>query len=183
MAVIPSLSSKQVKTFMEAAVKEAEAAGKRGEVPIGAVIVKDGQIIASAGNRREEDQKTDAHAEMHAILKANEIMGSWRLEETALFVTLEPCLMCAGAILNARIPLVYFGAQDKKAGAVTSLYSVFDDDRLNHQVKVVPGVLKEESAALLKTFFQGLRAKQKAAKKALKESAARGFEKGAQAEK
>lgn len=169
MAVVPTLTSEQIKTFMEAALDEAKNAEKRGEVPIGAVIVKDGQIIASAGNRREEDQKTDAHAEMHAILEANEKLGTWRLEETALFVTLEPCLMCAGAILNARIPLVYFGAQDKKAGAVTSLYSVFDDDRLNHQVKVVPGVLQAESSALLKDFFQGLRAKQKAKKKAIKE--------------
>ncbi|MFC4761218.1 tRNA adenosine(34) deaminase TadA [Fructobacillus durionis] len=165
MAVIPQLESSQIKTFMEAALAEAKAAGDRGEVPIGAVIVKDGKIIASAGNRREEDQKTDAHAEMHAILEANAKLGTWRLEETALFVTLEPCLMCAGAILNARIPLVYFGAQDKKAGAVTSLYSVFDDERLNHQVKVVPGVLQAESSAMLKDFFQSLRAKQKAEKK------------------
>lgn len=168
MAVIPQLQSSQIKTFMEAALAEAKAAGDRGEVPIGAVIVKDGQIIASAGNRREEDQKTDAHAEMHAILEANAKLGTWRLEETALFVTLEPCLMCAGAILNARIPLVYFGAQDKKAGAVTSLYSVFDDERLNHQVKVVPGVLQAESSAMLKDFFQSLRANQKAKKKLLK---------------
>lgn len=168
MAVIPQLESSQIKTFMEAALAEAKAAGDRGEVPIGAVIVKDGQIIASAGNRREEDQKTDAHAEMHAILEANAKLGTWRLEETALFVTLEPCLMCAGAILNARIPLVYFGAQDKKAGAVTSLYSVFDDERLNHQVKVVPGVLQAESSAMLKDFFQSLRANQKAKKKLLK---------------
>lgn len=168
MAVIPQLQSSQIKTFMEAALAEAKAAGDRGEVPIGAVIVKDGQIIASAGNRREEDQKTDAHAEMHAILEANAKLGTWRLEETALFVTLEPCLMCAGAILNARIPLVYFGAQDKKAGAVTSLYSVFDDERLNHQVKVFPGVLQAESSAMLKDFFQSLRANQKAKKKLLK---------------
>ncbi|MDD9138096.1 nucleoside deaminase [Fructobacillus sp. CRL 2054] len=168
MAVIPQLESSQIKTFMEAALAEAKAAGDRGEVPIGAVIVKNGQIIASAGNRREEDQKTDAHAEMHAILEANAKLGTWRLEETALFVTLEPCLMCAGAILNARIPLVYFGAQDKKAGAVTSLYSVFDDERLNHQVKVVPGVLQAESSAMLKDFFQSLRANQKAKKKLLK---------------
>lgn len=168
MAVVPTLTSEQIKASMEAALDEARAAGQRGEVPIGAVIVKDGKIIASAGNRREEDQKTDAHAEMHAILEANAKLGTWRLEETALFVTLEPCLMCAGAILNARIPLVYFGAQDKKAGAVTSLYSVFADDRLNHQVKVVSGVLQAESSALLKSFFQELRAKQKARKKALK---------------
>ncbi|MBS9336931.1 tRNA adenosine(34) deaminase TadA [Fructobacillus parabroussonetiae] len=170
MASVPTLSSTDIKTFMTAALEEAKKAGARGEVPIGAVIVKDGEIIASTGNRREEDQKTDAHAEMHAILAANEKLGSWRLEDTALFVTLEPCLMCAGAILNARIPLVYFGAQDKKAGAVTSLYSVFDDDRLNHQVKVIPGVLKDESAALLKDFFRGLRAKQKAKKRAAKEN-------------
>ncbi|MBS9336585.1 nucleoside deaminase [Fructobacillus papyrifericola] len=168
MAVVPEIAGADVKKFMELALAEAKAAGQRGEVPIGAVIVKDGKVIASAGNRREEDQKTDAHAEMHAILEANGKLGTWRLEETALFVTLEPCLMCAGAILNARIPLVYFGAQDKKAGAVTSLYSVFDDDRLNHQVKVFPGVLKDESAGLLKEFFKSLRDKAKAKKRVLK---------------
>ncbi|MCO0832077.1 tRNA adenosine(34) deaminase TadA [Fructobacillus sp. W13] len=168
MAVVPIVPGKDIKHFMELALEEAKKAGDRGEVPIGAVIVKDGEVIASAGNRREEDQKTDAHAEMHAILEANAKLGTWRLEETALFVTLEPCLMCAGAILNARIPLVYFGAQDKKAGAVTSLYAVFEDDRLNHQVKVFPGVLKDESASLLKDFFKSLRQKAKAKKKAAK---------------
>ncbi|GAP03352.1 tRNA-adenosine deaminase [Fructobacillus pseudoficulneus] len=168
MAEVPDLTAEQVAYFMGIALAEAKRAEEIGEVPIGAVIVKNGQIIATGSNRRETDQETSSHAELIAINHANEELGTWRLENTALFVTLEPCLMCAGAIINARIPLVYYGAKDQKAGAVSSLYTVFDDDRLNHQVKTYVGVRAEESKQLLKDFFQGIRAKKKAEKQAKK---------------
>ncbi|CAK1231497.1 tRNA adenosine(34) deaminase TadA [Fructobacillus evanidus] len=169
MAEIPTLSSDQVAYFMDIALAEAKRAGEIGEVPIGAVIVKDGQVIATGSNRREIDQEASSHAELLAINQANQELGTWRLENTALFVTLEPCLMCAGAIINARIPLVYYGAQDQKAGAVSSLYNVFEDERLNHQVKTYVGVKADQSKALLKDFFQEIRQKQKAKKRAAKE--------------
>ncbi|MBN2527083.1 MAG: nucleoside deaminase [Deltaproteobacteria bacterium] len=144
--------------YMKIALDLARDAAEQGEVPVGAVIVdENGQIIGTGANRRESDQDPIAHAEILAIAQAANRIGFWRLENTTLFVTLEPCPMCAGAILNARIPRVVFGATDPKAGAVQSLYNLLEDDRLNHRCDVVGGVQSHESAKLLSSFFQELR--------------------------
>ena len=143
--------------FMEAALKEAEAAAARGEVPVGAVIVQDQRVIAAAFNQREQLHDPTAHAEMIAITQAAESLGSWRLERCRLYVTLEPCPMCAGAILQARIPFVVYGATDPKAGAVDSLFQLLRDDRLNHRAEVVSGVLAPECGAILTEFFAAQR--------------------------
>lgn len=165
MAKIPEFSPAQIDYFMQEALNEAKQAGQEGEVPIGAVIVHENQIIARAHNHREQDQLATAHAELMAIESANRQLGTWRLEETALFVTLEPCVMCAGAIVNTRIPVVYYGADDAKGGATRSLYTLLEDDRLNHRAQVHPHVRGEEGGALLQDFFQNIRAKRQAAKK------------------
>ncbi|MDX8045486.1 tRNA adenosine(34) deaminase TadA [Gracilibacillus sp. S3-1-1] len=149
--------------YMLMAIEEAKKAEVLGEVPIGAVIVHKGEVIATAFNLREKLQTTDSHAEMLAIQKANEVIGSWRLEECTLYVTLEPCPMCAGAILQARIPRVVYGAKDHKAGCAGSLYNFLQDERFNHQVDVVPDVLEEETSQLLTNFFKALRQRKKAA--------------------
>ena len=146
---------------MELAIKEAEKAEAIGEVPIGAIIVKGEEVIASGHNVRESSQKTSAHAEFIAIEKANEVEGSWRLEECTLYVTLEPCPMCAGAILQSRIPTVVFGAYDPKAGCTGSLMNLLDDERFNHQSEVIPEVLHERCSTLLTSFFRQLRQKKK----------------------
>lgn len=143
--------------------------GPIGVVPIGAVIVKDGIVIARAHNLRETTQNAVTHAELSAIQDACSEVGSWRLEETTLYVTLEPCPMCAGAILQSRIPRVIYGARDPKAGCVDSLYRLLNDSRFNHECEVTEGVLAEECGALLTNFFRGLREKKKAAKKAMRE--------------
>jgi tRNA(adenine34) deaminase len=143
--------------FMRRAVLEAEQALTEDEVPVGAVIVHEGRVIGSAHNQREQLHDPTAHAEMIAITQAAQAVGDWRLEDCTLYVTLEPCPMCAGAILQARLPLVVYGAADPKAGAVESLYHLLHDPRLNHQVQVVPGVLAEACAELLSRFFQGKR--------------------------
>src|SRR5690349_20301039 len=140
--------------FMRLAYQEAEAALSESEVPIGAVIVYDGRVIASAHNQREQLQDPTAHAEMIAITQAAQSLGSWRLEGCTLYVTLEPCPMCAGAIVNARIPTVVFGATDPKAGAVTTLYQILSDPRLNHRCEIVAGVLAEPCGAMLSEFFR-----------------------------
>ncbi len=127
--------------FMRLALREAEQACAETEVPIGAVIVHGERVIAAAHNQREQLRDPTAHAEMIAITQAAEARGDWRLEQCMLYVTLEPCPMCAGAILQARIPVVVFGANDPKAGAVSSLYHLLDDPRLNHRCEVIPGVL------------------------------------------
>ncbi|MDZ4819366.1 MAG: tRNA adenosine(34) deaminase TadA, partial [Planctomycetota bacterium] len=127
--------------YMRMALAEAEAAAMENEVPVGAVIVHQGQVIASAHNQREQLHDPTAHAEMIAITQAAESLGSWRLEGCTLYVTLEPCPMCAGAIVQARVPTVVFGALDAKAGAVQSLYQMLTDSRLNHTCQLVPGVL------------------------------------------
>ncbi len=147
--------------FMELAIKEAEKAEAIGEVPIGAVIVKGEEVIASGYNVRESSQKTSSHAEFIAIEKANEVEGSWRLEECTLYVTLEPCPMCAGAILQSRIPTVVFGAYDPKAGCTGSLMNLLDDERFNHQSEVIPEVLHERCSTMLTSFFRQLRQKKK----------------------
>jgi tRNA(adenine34) deaminase len=138
---------------MRLAIAEAEAAIDADEVPIGAVIVHQGRLIAAAHNQRESLHDPTAHAEMIAITQAAEAMGDWRLEDCTLYVTLEPCPMCAGAIVQARIPRLVFGAADPKAGACGSLFSIVTDRRLNHQVEVVSGILELESATILKEFF------------------------------
>jgi tRNA(adenine34) deaminase len=139
--------------WMQAALAEAQSAFEAGEVPIGAVIVHEDRSIAAAGNQRESLNDPTAHAEMIAITQAAQTLGSWRLLDCTLYVTLEPCPMCAGAIVQARLPRVYYGAADPKAGACHTLFQVTSDVRLNHQAVVISGVLKDESRALLQRFF------------------------------
>jgi len=140
-------------TAMRAALVEARRATEHGDVPVGAIVVRDGVVIASAGNQREQLNDPSAHAEGLALRAAAEHLGTWRLDDCALYVTLEPCVMCAGAIINARVGTVVFGAPDLKAGAVGSLYNIAADPRLNHEPVVRHGVLAEESASLLHEFF------------------------------
>ena len=140
--------------FMQLALQEALLAQQEDEVPVGAVIVHDGHVIASAHNQREQLRDPTAHAEMIAITQAAEAMGSWRLDGCTLYVTLEPCPMCAGAILQARMPLVVYGATDPKAGAVASLLNLLEDSRFNHQSQVIGGVLEEPCGDILTRFFQ-----------------------------
>lgn len=144
--------------FMQLALQEAEAAFAENEVPVGAVIVCQGRVIAAAHNQREQLHDPTAHAEMIAITQAAESLASWRLEGCTLYVTLEPCPMCAGAIVQARIPLVVYGAPDSKAGAVQTLYQLLSDPRLNHRCQFVPGVLGDKCGAILSRFFQQQRA-------------------------
>lgn len=145
--------------FMREAIMEAKKAEEIAEVPIGAIIVHNGEIIARGFNKRETLQRSDAHAELIAIAEANQNVGSWRLEECTLYVTLEPCPMCAGAIVQSRIPHVVYGASDPKAGCAGTLINLLDDSRFNHQSTVESGVLEEECASLLKEFFKKLRKK------------------------
>ena len=140
--------------FMQLALQEAEAAMAENEVPVGAVIVHEGRIIAAAHNQREQLRDPTAHAEMIAITQAAALRRSWRLDGCTLYVTLEPCPMCAGAIVQARIPTVVYGATDPKAGAVQTLYHLLDDPRLNHRAEVVSGVLAEACGQVLTRFFQ-----------------------------
>lgn len=144
---------------MKLAIAEAKKAAKINEVPIGAVIVYKDSVIAKGYNVRETSQKTLSHAELITIQEANQKIGSWRLEDCILYVTLEPCPMCAGAILQSRIKRVVFGAFDQKAGCAGTLMNLLDDERFNHQVEVKGGVLEEECALLLKDFFKTLRKK------------------------
>jgi tRNA(adenine34) deaminase len=144
---------------MEMALDEAAAAAAEDEVPVGAVIVSfERGVIGRAHNQRERLRDPTAHAEMIAITQAAQALGSWRLEGCALYVTLEPCPMCAGAVVQARLPLVVYGCADPKAGACDSLYQITGDARLNHRAQVVAGVLGERCAAALSAFFQGKRA-------------------------
>ena len=140
--------------FMKIALEEARTAYDEKEVPVGAVIVHQGRVIARAHNQREQLKDPTAHAEMIAITQAAESLSSWRLEECVLYVTLEPCPMCSGAILQARIPVVVYGATDPKAGAVQSLYQLLEDDRLNHRANVVSGVSAESCGQILTDFFR-----------------------------
>lgn len=142
---------------MSLALAEAEAAAAANEVPVGALIAREGQVLASARNEREALRDPTAHAEMIAITQASATLGDWRLENCTLYVTLEPCPMCAGAIVQARIPRVVFGALDPKAGAVRSLYRLLEDPRLNHRAEVVEGVLAEPCGRALSQFFQAKR--------------------------
>jgi tRNA(adenine34) deaminase len=143
--------------YMQTALREARRALEEDEVPVGAVIVHEGRVIGRAHNQRERLKDPTAHAEMVAITQAAAALENWRLENTTLYVTLEPCLMCAGAIVNARIPRVVFGAPDERFGACGSLYQVGRDTRLNHEFELVGGVLVGECAAILQEFFSGKR--------------------------
>jgi tRNA(adenine34) deaminase len=142
---------------MEVAIEEARKAEEHGDVPIGAAIFRDGELLSRAGNERELRRDPTAHAEVLAIRAAAEILGGWRLPETVLFVTLEPCAMCAGAIVLARVPTVVFGTPDPKAGAVGSVLDVLREPALNHRPEVVSGVREAECAALLRDFFSARR--------------------------
>ena len=145
--------------FMKEALKQARKAGKIGEVPIGCVIVRDGQVIARGYNRRNVDKTTLAHAELAAIKKASKVVGDWRLEDCTLYVTLEPCQMCAGAIVQARMKRVVAGAMNPKAGCAGSVLNLLQVERFNHQVEFEHGVLEGECSAILQTFFKQLRKK------------------------
>ena len=147
--------------FMEAALKEAEAAAARGEVPVGAVVVCGDRIVAQAGNRTLEMKDPTAHAELLAIREACTALGNERLTDCDLYVTLEPCPMCAGAIIQSRIPLVIYGTPDEKAGACHSLFQITSDTRLNHQSTVISGVMQEECRSILQEFFRRKRAEGK----------------------
>jgi tRNA(adenine34) deaminase len=143
--------------YMELALRQAEEAAAADEAPIGAVIVQGDRVLAAARNEREALHDPTAHAEMIAITQAAAALGNWRLEGCTLYVTLEPCPMCAGAIVQARLPRVVYGAVDPKAGAVRSLYRLLEDSRLNHRAEVVEGVLAERCGRPLSEFFQGKR--------------------------
>jgi tRNA(adenine34) deaminase len=151
--------------YMQMAVDEAMKAQALGEVPIGAIIVHDNKVIARAHNLRETTQNAVTHAELSAIQDACNVLGSWRLEETTLYVTLEPCPMCAGAILQSRIPRVVYGARDPKGGCVDSLYRLLNDPRFNHECEVTEGVLGNECGEMLTSFFKDIRQRKKKAKK------------------
>lgn len=142
--------------YMSRAIEQAHLAAAEGEVPIGCVIVRDGTVIATGRNRREQLQSTASHAEMEAIAMANRVLGSWRLDDCTLYVTLEPCPMCAGAILNARIPRVYYGGRDEAFGACGGVFNMYME-AFPHTPALVGGILKEECLAVLRDFFQKLR--------------------------
>ena len=147
--------------YMKAAIKQAKKALALGEVPIGCVIVYEGKIIGRGYNRRNTDKNTLAHAEITAINKASKKMGDWRLEDCTLYVTLEPCQMCSGAIVQARISKVVMGCMNPKAGCAGSILNILDMPQFNHQVETSRGVLEEECSLLLKTFFKELRIRNK----------------------
>ena len=145
------------KKFMKAALKEAKTAYEKLEVPVGAVIVKDGKIIARAHNLKETKYDTTKHAEILAIQKASKKLNSWRLIDCEMYVTLEPCSMCVGVLINSRIKKVYIGASDKKTGAVGSVFNLLEDYTFNHKVEYEKGVLQDECESILKEFFKELR--------------------------
>ena len=140
--------------FMKIALAEAEEAYRRGEVPVGAVLVREGNILAQTHNSPIANNDPSAHAEMLVLRQAAEKIGNYRLAGTELYVTLEPCIMCAGAIVHARIERVIFGARDPKCGAVVSLYNILDDKRLNHQVRITEGILSQECGEIMSRFFR-----------------------------
>ncbi len=156
--------------WMDRALELAREAGAAGEVPVGAVVVDEGRVIGEAANRRERDQDPTAHAEVVALRAAAAVRKSWRLDGATLYVTLEPCAMCAGALVLARIRELVYGATDPKAGAAGSLYDVPRDPRLNHRLEVVTGVAADEAGALLKRFFDARRARARHAAVPLPES-------------
>lgn len=143
--------------FMNEAIKEALKAYEKGEIPVGAVVVVNGEIVSRAHNIKETTNDPTSHAEILAIREAGRALGAWRLTEATIYVTKEPCIMCSGAIVNARIKRLVYGCDDKKGGGALSLYKIVQDSRLNHQVEVKKGVLEEECSLLLKKFFKELR--------------------------
>lgn len=147
--------------FMREALKEAEKAKAIAEVPIGAVIVKDGEIIARGYNQRETTNRAITHAEILAIEEANQTLKNWRLEDCALFVTVEPCVMCSGAIVQSRIPYVYYGAADYKGGTAGTLMNLLEEPRFNHQSHVEAGVLQAECSNMLTSFFREIRTRKR----------------------
>ena len=153
------LSSDQ--KYMKLALKQAQKAYELGEVPIGCVIVRDGRVIGRGYNRRNTDKNTLAHAEITAIRKASKKYGDWRLEDCVLYVTLEPCQMCSGAIVQARIPRVVIGCMNPKAGCAGSILNLLQMPQFNHQVEIEKGVLEEECSSMLSDFFRELREKRK----------------------
>ncbi len=159
---MPEAASDTQQRLMGLAIERAREAETHGDVPIGAVIARDGEPLAAAGNERELRRDPTAHAEILAIRAAAEVLGGWRLPETALYVTLEPCAMCAGAIVLARIPTVVFGAPDPKAGAAGSVLDVLAEPTLNHRPEVEGGVMEGECAVLLRDFFASRRTARRA---------------------
>lgn len=145
--------------FMRVALEEAVLAGRAGDVPVGAVIVCDGAIVARAKNQREASQDPTAHAEIVALSAASKALGRWRLTDCTIYVTKEPCPMCAGAIFQARIGRLVYGPTDSKGGAAGSLYNIVDDPRLNHRMDVTAGVLADEAVEMLRAFFRARRIK------------------------
>lgn len=143
--------------FIKEALKEAKKAYSKGEIPVGAVIVLDGRIITKSHNKKETTFDPTAHAEILAIRTASKTLGSWRLTEATLYITKEPCVMCSGAIVHARIKRVVYGCDDPKGGGAVSLYKILQDSRLNHQVELKSGVLEEECRKILQDFFRELR--------------------------
>jgi tRNA(adenine34) deaminase len=154
---MPAEAADSHRQLMELALERAREAEGHGDVPIGAVVAREGEPLAIAGNERELRRDPTAHAEILAIRAAAEALGGWRLPDTAIYITLEPCAMCAGAIVLARIPEVVFGAPDPKAGAAGSVMNVLADPALNHRPRVTAGVMEEECAALLRDFFDSRR--------------------------
>lgn len=165
MAILKSIQEK----YMKEALKQAKKAYALGEVPIGCVIVHQGKIIGRGYNRRNTDKNTLSHAEITAIRKASKVIGDWRLEECTLYVTLEPCQMCAGAIVQARIPETVIGCMNPKAGCAGSILNILEMPEFNHQVSVSRGILEEECSDLLKEFFTKLRERNKLEKAKKKE--------------
>lgn len=162
MAAVKNVAEK----YMKEALKQAKKAYALGEVPIGCVIVHEGKIIGRGYNRRNTDKNTLSHAEITAINKASKKIGDWRLENCTLYVTLEPCQMCAGAIVQARIPEVVMGCMNPKAGCAGSILNILDMPQFNHQVNAIRGILEQECSELLKTFFTELRQRNKLLKQA-----------------
>ncbi len=164
---MPKLKTTDLKNpdekYMREAIRQAKKAYALGEVPIGCVIVHDDKIIGRGYNRRNTDKNTLSHAEITAIRKASKIIGDWRLEDCTLYVTLEPCQMCAGAIVQARIPKVVMSCMNPKAGCAGSILNILDMPEFNHQVEITQGVCEEECSQMLKTFFKELRARNKKA--------------------
>lgn len=156
--------------FMREALKEAQKAYDQAEVPIGAVVVLNGEIIGRGHNLREKEQDATLHAEIKVIRQANQHLGSWRLEDCELFVTLEPCPMCSGAMILARMKRVVFGAFDPKAGTAGTFMNLLQDSRFNHQVEVEQGVLEDECKEILQQFFKGLRERNKQRKQEAKQA-------------
>lgn len=162
---MPRLRMTDDERYMKEAIRQARKAYALGEVPIGCVIVHGGKIIARGYNRRNTDKNTLAHAEITAIRKASKVIGDWRLEECTLYVTLEPCQMCAGAIVQARIPKVVMACMNPKAGCAGSVLNILDMPQFNHQVETVRGIMEEECSRMLKEFFAELRLRNKMEKK------------------